>query len=1036
MNKHARWSLVAAAGLVLLVGEARGQPAPGERQLRAAAGLLQRGMPEQAIEEYRRYLGEHAEGEGAVTARYGLGVALARAGKPKEAEGELLRVLESRDFEFRADALLLLAQVWFAQGRLDAAKEALTRLAREHPEFGQRDAAAVLMGEVLYRSGAFAEARAALAGALAGPGEPGLRARASYFDAMARAGQGQDSEAASRLEALARREDAADFKWPSLLGAGQCRLRLGQSDRAAVLFREALAGPPEIRREAGPALAQAQRLMGDAPAALATLDAAPPEDRASDRWALERGVALLDAGRSAEAIDALARVADAELADDAAYWRARAQMAQGDHAQAAEGLRSAAQRFEHSDLRAWMVHDLGAALSAAGDHAGARRAFERVEAEFADHPLAAEALASRVGVEWKLGRGARAAALGERFLEKHAGHAREGEVRLVLGEVAFAAGRYTQAAEQYAAAGEATKNADLARQIAIKRGLALVRAYDAEGASALQAALGRPGAPGPTDAPALAALGEWAHARGDWAAAAGWYERLEAAASEELVRRQAALSRGFALHRSGDAAGALECYRRAAGPDGADDVSRRANLEIGQALADLNQPDHAAAALEPLVESGPDAAGECWLPAVRRLASVRMAQGRAGDAASLLERVQPSHAADQSLRTDLAMALIAAGRAGDAVGVLRQAPATTEGDAESARALAALGIALSRAGRHDEALAHLDRALASAALRREDAPAAALERAWCLRSLGRLDEALPAYAQLAREGPTGIALPAAVERAQLLVEKQAYAEAMDELNALDSAGRAGLEARRAYLRGFAQQRLGRHADAVKSLAMFDDGRTGERLAPFAWVVAGEAYLALRRPDEAAARFERAAEGGEVAVRAQALLRLGEARSQAREWEKSRRAFEAHRAEFPDSPQWFQAEFGIAWALENAGNHEGAIAAYRRVTDRHGGVTAARAQFQIGECLFAMGRLAEAAAELVKVDVLYASPEWSAAALFEAGRALAQAGDHARARAQFEQVITRFGESKWAAPAREHIEAGKATPLPGAAASKR
>jgi TolA-binding protein len=107
-----------------------------------------------------------------------------------------------------------------------------------------------------------------------------------------------------------------------------------------------------------------------------------------------------------------------------------------------------------------------------------------------------------------------------------------------------------------------------------------------------------------------------------------------------------------------------------------------------------------------------------------------------------------------------------------------------------------------------------------------------------------------------------------------------------------------------------------------------------------------------------------------------------------------------------------------------------MAEYARVVADHDGATAARAQFQIGQCLFAQGKHADAATELLKVDILYAYPEWSAAALYEAGRCLMAANRPAEARAQFEAVRDRFPDSQWAGLAAQRLADAGAERVPG------
>ena len=107
-----------------------------------------------------------------------------------------------------------------------------------------------------------------------------------------------------------------------------------------------------------------------------------------------------------------------------------------------------------------------------------------------------------------------------------------------------------------------------------------------------------------------------------------------------------------------------------------------------------------------------------------------------------------------------------------------------------------------------------------------------------------------------------------------------------------------------------------------------------------------------------------------------------------------------------------------------------MASYRDVVERHKGPTAARAQFQIGECLFAKKQYEEAAGALLKVDILYAYPEWSAAALFEAGRCFEKLTKLVEARKQFQRVVELHGDSEWARMARSRLEETSVAGLPG------
>ena len=70
-------------------------------------------------------------------------------------------------------------------------------------------------------------------------------------------------------------------------------------------------------------------------------------------------------------------------------------------------------------------------------------------------------------------------------------------------------------------------------------------------------------------------------------------------------------------------------------------------------------------------------------------------------------------------------------------------------------------------------------------------------------------------------------------------------------------------------------------------------------------------------------------------------------------------------------------------------------------------------------------------ELLKVDILYAYPEWSAAALYEAGRCFVLMNDSVQARQQFTTVTEKFKDTQWAKLAGEQLaELSASSSLPG------
>jgi TolA-binding protein len=311
------------------------------------------------------------------------------------------------------------------------------------------------------------------------------------------------------------------------------------------------------------------------------------------------------------------------------------------------------------------------------------------------------------------------------------------------------------------------------------------------------------------------------------------------------------------------------------------------------------------------------------------------------------------------------------------------------------------------------------------------------EQTWCLRETDRTDEAIGIYDRLlAEQAHHDLKATAALELSQLHAAAGRREQAVALLEPLAesttvSAGETGVRERALLLLASCHFELGGFEKCAASAAQFTSEFPQSKSIASAHLLAGESLFRLGRHGAAADHFRVISEQfPDDAQAATCLLRLGECCAALSKWDESRKAFEAHRERFPASDLWFQSQFGIGWALENQGELDGAISAYRAVADGHNGPTAARAQFQIGECLFARKNHEEAVRELLKVDILYAYPEWSAAALYEAGRCLEAMSRSSEAKLQFEQVQQRFGDSTWAALAAKRLASVSAAPASG------
>jgi TolA-binding protein len=199
--------------------------------------------------------------------------------------------------------------------------------------------------------------------------------------------------------------------------------------------------------------------------------------------------------------------------------------------------------------------------------------------------------------------------------------------------------------------------------------------------------------------------------------------------------------------------------------------------------------------------------------------------------------------------------------------------------------------------------------------------------------------------------------------------------------------------------------------------------------------AGECLLGLKDAARAAARLapfrDQPAYQNLPGLTDRALLRLGHALGQLKQWDQSKQAHEQVVGRFPNSPWVHEARFGIGNAIENKAaaaknkqEYENAVNAYTQVTAATATEVAARAQFQIGLCRLAQERYAEAATAFLVVPFTYDYPEWNAAALCEAARAYVEdkiEKKPEKAEKLLRRVIREHSKSQWARVARKRLK---------------
>jgi TolA-binding protein len=1017
------------------------------RSYLAANGLLNRGLYELAIPEYRAFLEAYPGHARSPQARYGLGVCLFRIGRADEAAETLKPLVALRDFEFAGPTRILLAQIEMARASPAGALEHLDALLRDHPADDLADDAAAMRVEALYLADRKADCAATAAEFEQRWPDSPLSERVLYFDAAARLEQRDAAGAVGALRRLLERFPSGGVAPQAHLLLAHALEAQGERPAAAAAFERALAGgDADVAPHALLGIGRLALADGDAKAARAALtrigrEFASSPQRIVARYYLARcdfEQRRYDVARSA--FDELALELPAELRDDAAYWSGKCSLRQAEFAAAVEAFERLLREHADSELRPEALYDLSVAHLRAGREEEAMAAAGRLVREFPAHALAADAIALQAQVAHQRGDYEGSSAHCDAFLQQHVAHAAAANVAFLRCENDFLLERFEAAADGYRRFVERYPAAELALQARYRAGLALARLNRLDEAAPYLSEVAGDSAAPPEFRDALLVLADAQLQRENLAGARKLIERYLAGKPEGPAAAVAWLKLGVVLARQADHAAAAKAFDRALAGSPTDEVRIHALFERGQARLALKRDADAARDFETVLEAQPQ--GRFAGYALRRLVHLARAAGDQERALALLDRLGALAGDDTELATD-ALAqrgalLLSQREFAGAEAALRAYLEQTPEPAPAAAARAQLFTALSRQNRYAEALQEVARLEAGglSLLSAAERDAVRYEKAWCLRAGGRAAEAAAAYRELLSSAAPGpLSAHATVELAELDAAAGRCDAAVAALQALRSSPAfaelpADVRCGALYRLGICAREQGEHGPAVEALSALLTEFPDHALAASAAYFAGESSLALGRPDRAAPRFERAARADDRELAAAALLKLGEAQAAQQHWPASEKTYTDFLARFADDPRWPQARFGVGWARENQGRPKEAVEAYADVVARHAGELAARAQFQIGECLFAQKQYEPAVRELLKVEILFAYPQWSAAALFEAARCFEAQQDADNARKHYAQVAERYADSKWAAPARDRLTALKPAAVPG------
>jgi len=969
------------------------------RRYAVAVGFQARHLPKLAAEEWRKFLAEFPKDPRQDKARHYLGVCLLQDGQYDAAIAELKGTLAAHPRYGQLDAVTLnlgVAQLRRAgltkqPADFDAANQTFTALLQKSP---QDPRALFYKAEALGQGGKPAEAAAAYAQLIQAHPQVDLIPDATYALGVTQDALKQPDQAAATFAGFVQ-------KFPKHALADECRLRL-----AEVLFGQkkyAEAEPSYAQAAAAPGFAYADFALlrqaaclngrGQFAEAAALAQGLPqkfPKSQLIGAARLAAGKGLFQAEKYGPAREAFAPAIREKLPEgaEAAYWTGRAFLKEKDAGRALAAVEDALAaypegparpllEFGRADALAELPPRRAEAAAAYADFAGKRPA----------DPQAPQALYLAAFTALGVDQFDAARAHAARFATAFPAHALLPEVRFVAAEAELRARRWPEAAVQYGELLRQWPQSPHAEEARVRRALALSmqKKYD-EVASSLgpdlpkfqdkallanaQYLVGRARADQGQNEPAIGALNAALAAKPDWAQAD---ETLLALAHCYRARGQlgdaaSALTRLLASFPTSPVAAralyllaeceaaqdrsdqALAHYREAAGRPGDDATAALAQFGVGRVLYRKGDWKGAVEALGVLPQKYPK--GEVTPRALyaRALAERKLKQD--GEAIQDLQ------------------AFLAAKPTGD----------------EALDARLVLGLCQSSLGQHQAAAETLS-ALAKDHPAYPQVDQVRYELAFALKELNRDKEAADAFRQLAAASPSS---PLAAE-GLFRVGEFLYGSAR-----YDEAARAFEEAvaksPAPALKEKALHKLGwcafKRNDFPAAAAAFDrqvaefpagslvhDGRFLAAESEFKrgnWKAASDRYLNVARARP-------------PAYHARALYRAGQSAGQLKDWTASVALDEELLAAFPQFDRRADARYGLGLALQNLDRLPQALAAYEQVVKETDTETAAKAQFMIGECLFAQKKHEEAAAQFLKAAYGYPYEEWVGNAHFEAAR---------------------------------------------------
>jgi len=1020
-----------------------------------ASWLFAHGRYDLACDEFRDFINKYPKHEKAPEAELFLGRSLLKLEKYEEA----VSVLKSAGrkyplFDRMPEIIFELARAEAGAGRKKKAAELFAKLsstykdhylaqwAREREaavlmELGKYEEAERILSELIrdYWTGPDAEKkRKAEAERLAGtdpklPPSFDLLLKKAWINlGVAQLSREKFKEAQSTFLDFLKRFPGDPLAETARFDLAQSHYNEGSYEKAASLFRKLASGEGGKKAEAafllGLCFYQQERYR-EAAETFSEFTRRFPGNRKISSARLYAGMCLYLAEDFQGAVSELTRTVQERPRDaEALYWLGMAQLRLGKHIQAIVAFEKAGRVDPEGPRAADSLLGTADALLGQSKWEKAARTYRRFFDLHPQHPEAARALYSAAAALHRAGAYEESEKTVDLFLTRSSSSELLPSVLFLSGENRFLLKRYPQAAQRFTELTSRFGQSPDAPAAFFRLGWIYYyeKKYD-QAISHLEKAAAEKGKTFVNDAVYL--LGACLYEKGDFEKAVLFFDRYLNAKGAERYRREALFRSALALKKLKRYGEAEDRLVRFLGLFPTAPLAARARYERAEILRKEGSFGSASRIYESICKDFPE--HELAPYALYNFALCYYEGGRWSEAATLFgrcaNRYPKSKAAPRALYRK-ALCLRKSGSPGEARTVIAELAKKYPDDEITWRARFELGLSLEKEKSFVEAarvFEELLKTVKDAGLKEKTL----YELAWCLEQGGEKKKAIEAYRRLAEEFPeSALAADAFFVLAEDLYRKKQYAQARGfYAKALADAGGSRLNDKILYRLGWCAWSLGDYPRCAEAFDRLTHECPKSGLVADALFQAAESYLKLGKSEEALARLKSLSEGEYPSFKhaAEAEFRLGEVRLGLGLDEEALGTFLALERRKPGYPDRAELEFNIGKCLYNLGRYAEAYPRFDKVLDLAKDETAAKAQFFLGETFFAEGKTREALKAYLRVIALWGAYEkWAAAAQYETARVYLRQGEKEKARKALEEVVARYPGTEWAKAAREKL----------------